>query len=991
MVLTVPDPATYEPQVKAVGWQILTAVGEQHPLLLQPDWWQTQVLELAGRDPEFKRQLLRFVDVFPALHTVDQISSHLQQYFENPSGELPLVLRLGIKAAWPGQITTGLVARTLERNLQLVGESLIPGRDVNGVLPALRRLRRENTAFLLHLLGETVETEAAGAAAVDSYLQAIPPLLKETGSWPPAPQVDEAPWGPAPRVCLSVKPSALAPHLDPLDFERTRARLAAALRPLFRAARDARLGLMLDMERFPTRDLTLAVFQQLVLEHEFASYPYFGVTLQAYLLDAEEDAQELIALAAQRGAPLLVRLGKGAYWEEETKTARQNGWPLPVLQHKADTDVQFERLARLFVEHSETIRLSVATHNARSAAAAAAAAAAAGLAQGHLEFQVLYGMSDPLRKALVQLGHRVREYVPVGPLPSGMPYLGRRIVESTSSESFLRKLSSAKSNPEELLARPLPTPDLRQLPLERIDVYATDPRAPGAFRNEPPLDFSREINRLDMQQALEAVAARSSAHHPLLIGGLEVETSRTITSVNPADPSRILGTVAAAGAGEAERAVQAARHAAADWRRTPAEERAAVLFRAADLLRRERCLLAALEILEAGKPWRDADADVAEAIDYLEYYGRESLRLAEPRRLGETPGETNLYFYEPRGIAAVIAPWNFPLAILCGMTAAALVAGNTVIMKPAAPTPLVAWELHRLLLEAGLPPSALSYLPGPGPEVGPYLATHPDVDLVAFTGSKEVGLSLLEAAAQVRLGQSNVRRVIAEMGGKNAIIVDEDADLTLAVQGILASAFGYSGQKCSACSRLIVLQSIHDELVDRLCAAAAELAVGDPAQPAISMGPLITAEAVAKASGYVEAAAQEARLAFAGSVPDGSGYYMAPHIFTNVDRHAALAQEEIFAPVLAVLAARDFAEAIALALDVPYGLTGGLYSRSPAHVAAAERDFHVGNLYINRPITGALVDRQPFGGSRMSGVGSKAGGPDYLLQFMEPRTVTRAE
>ncbi len=987
MVLTVPDAAAYEAEVKALGRQILAAVSEQRPAPLQPDWWQSQALDLAGRDPDFQRRLLRFVEVFPALRTVDQISSHLQEYFENPSGELPLALRLGIKAAWPGQITTGLVARTLERNLQLVTQSFVPVQDAAASLPLARRLHKEGAAFLLNLLAESTPTQEAGNALTEANLQAIALLAKEAVSWAPQPAEARSLAAPPPGT-LSIKPSALTPHYDAIDFAYAEDELVSALRPLFRAARDAGVGLTIDMERFSTRDLTLAAFSRLVMDDELATYPFFGVTIQAYLVDAQEDAEELIELASRRGTPFTVRLVKGAYWEQEAAAARRQGWPLPVLQHKADTDVQFERLARRLVEHADVLRPAVATHNARSAAAAAAAARAARVAAA-TQFQVLHGAGEPMRRALSRLGFSTGEYVPVGGLDAAMPYLSRRIVESTSSESFSRKLAVAKAGPEETLAALLPTPDLRQLPLERIAVYATDSHAPGPFRNEALLDFAREINRVEMGQALGTTQAMLGEHRPLLIGGREVDTGRVIASLNPAHPSQTLGTAASAATGEAERAVQAARHAAADWRRTPVQSRVEVLFRAADLMRRERCPLAALLVLEVGKPWREADADVAEAIDFLEYYGRDMLRLAAPQTMGDVPGETNLYFYEPRGVAAVIAPWNFPLAILCGMTAAALVTGNTVIMKPASPAPLIAWELTRILREAGLPPAVLSYLPGPGAEIGPYLATHPEVDLVAFTGSRDVGLSLVRDAAEVRPGQANVRRIIAEMGGKNAIVVDEDADLSQAVAGILASAFGYSGQKCSACSRVIAVRGVHDELVERLVAAAAELRVGDPVEPGTALGPLVGQEAAVKAGGYIRQATQDGAPAFSGRTPDSDGYYVAPHIFTGVDRHSPLAQEEIFGPVLAVMAARDLKEALSMALDVPYGLTGGVYSRLPSHLALAEREFRVGNLYLNRPITGALVGRQPFGGARMSGVGSKTGGPGYLLQFMEPRTVTR--
>jgi RHH-type proline utilization regulon transcriptional repressor/proline dehydrogenase/delta 1-pyrroline-5-carboxylate dehydrogenase len=381
---------------------------------------------------------------------------------------------------------------------------------------------------------------------------------------------------------------------------------------------------------------------------------------------------------------------------------------------------------------------------------------------------------------------------------------------------------------------------------------------------------------------------------------------------------------------------------------------------------------------------------VDEAVDFLEYYGREMLRLGTPRRMGDVPGEHNLYFYQPRGVALVIAPWNFPLAILTGMTSAALVAGNPVIVKPAGPTPVVAAEMVRILEAAGAPPGTVHYLPSPGSEVGDFLVRHPGVDLIAFTGSMDVGLRIISQAAQ-HPAEDGVKKVIAEMGGKNAIIVDTDADLDVAVAETVASAFHYAGQKCSAASRVIVLEAAHDDFVRRLVEATRSLRVGPPEDPATRVPPVITADARDRIEGYVRQGEQEATLAAAAALPEGSdlgGFYVAPRVFTDVRPDAVIAQQEIFGPVVAVMKAADLDEALAIAGGVRYALTGGLISRSPATIARARREFRVGNLYINRGITGALVERQAFGGFKMSGVGSKAGGPDYLLQFLEPRVIT---
>jgi RHH-type proline utilization regulon transcriptional repressor/proline dehydrogenase/delta 1-pyrroline-5-carboxylate dehydrogenase len=475
---------------------------------------------------------------------------------------------------------------------------------------------------------------------------------------------------------------------------------------------------------------------------------------------------------------------------------------------------------------------------------------------------------------------------------------------------------------------------------------------------------------------------------PVLIEGRAVDTAEAIVSRDPGAFTTVVCRSGSAGPAEAERAIAAAGRAFPSWRATPWVERAAVLFRAAALMRRRRAELAALEVFEAGKPVPEADADVCEAIDFCEYYGREALRLGAGVALVQAPGEANTYRYQPRGIGAVIAPWNFPLAIPTGMVSAALVTGNCVLLKPAEQTPGVAFRLVEILLEAGVPPGALTFLPGVGEEVGPTLVEHPGIAFVAFTGSKAVGLSIVERAAVHRPGQRQVKRVIAEMGGKNALIIDSDADLDQAVPAIVASAFSYAGQKCSAAARVITLAPVFEELVERLVGASAVVGVGHARELGTVVGPLIDEEAWTRVRRYQEVARAEGEILYRrDTVPEG-GWYVGPTVVRTADPRSRIATEEIFGPLLAVLRADDFDEAIALANDTDYALTGGIFSRSPARIARAVETLRAGNVYANRPITGALVGRQPFGGYGLSGVGSKAGGPDYLLQFVEPRIVS---
>ncbi|MBI2359663.1 MAG: L-glutamate gamma-semialdehyde dehydrogenase, partial [Deltaproteobacteria bacterium] len=453
------------------------------------------------------------------------------------------------------------------------------------------------------------------------------------------------------------------------------------------------------------------------------------------------------------------------------------------------------------------------------------------------------------------------------------------------------------------------------------------------------------------------------------------------------NPKEIVGRVPVAGINEAEEAIGIAQRFFPTWAATAAKERAATLFRAASVMRDRRLELAAWEVFEVGKGWREADADVTEAIDYLEYYGREMLRFSEPRLTQKIPGETNHYIYEPRGIAVVIAPWNFPLAILTGMTSAALAAGNCVIAKPAEQSPVMGAHLLDILREAGLPADCCHLLQGGG-ELGAYLVRHPAIHLIAFTGSREVGLEILREAHVHQPGQAHVKRVVCEMGGKNAIIVDADADLDEAVTHIIDSAFGYQGQKCSAASRLIIVEEVHNRLLERLVEAVKSLKIGPTKDPRNFVGPVIDATAHAKITGYIDLGKREGNCVVELQAPTEEGCYIGPVIFTGIAPQHRIAQEEIFGPVLSVMKARDFEEGLALANRSSYALTGGLFSRSPAHIERARREFRAGNLYINRGITGAIVGRQPFGGLKLSGIGSKAGGPDYLLQFLEPRTIS---
>ena len=732
-------------------------------------------------DERLKVEMLRFVDVFPTLRSREEIARHLREYFARQGIAAPAALRWGISLTGQRSPVAPLASAVIRRQMSSFAQRFIVGRDARSAVPALRTLRRDGVGFTLDVLGEATVSEAEGLAYQRTYLDLLAGLAAEAASWPAIASIDQAAWGPLPRVNLSLKITSLYSQIDPVDFAGSVAHVRDLLRPIFRKGIQTGAALTLDLEQFRFRDLTLEVFMSLLDEEEFREYDDAGLVLQAYLRDADQDLARLIGWARERGRPFHLRLVKGAYWDYETVIAAQEGWPVPVFTHKPDTDAMYEKLTRQMLEAADVVRPAFASHNVRSLAVAIETARELGLAQDAFELQMLHGMGDPIKAAVGGMGLRVREYAPVGELIPGMAYLVRRLLENTANDSFLRQTFVEGAAVDELIRPPETSGDFGAPPRRLPAVESTDPHAPGTFRNQPHADFSRRENRDAYDAALAGARGRLGAHYPLRIGGRDIETSRTLDSVNPAAPDEVVGTVAYGGRAEAEAAVAAARAALPAWRDATPVERASVLFRAAELMRAETMDLSALMTLEAGKTRREANGDVDEAVDFLEYYGREMLRLGTPRRMGHAPGEHNVYFYQPRGVALVIAPWNFPLAILAGMTSAALVAGNPVIVKPAGPTPLIAAQLVRILEAAGAPPGTVNFLPSPGGEVGDFLVRHPGVDLIAFTGSMEVGLRIISQAAQ-HPADDGVKKVIAEMGGKNAIIVDTDADLDVAVE-----------------------------------------------------------------------------------------------------------------------------------------------------------------------------------------------------------------
>jgi RHH-type proline utilization regulon transcriptional repressor/proline dehydrogenase/delta 1-pyrroline-5-carboxylate dehydrogenase len=980
-----------DPLAELYGREIFARLDGAGPLPFSGAWWDERLMTWTMADESLKVQLFRFIDVLPLLKTPEVINRHLREYFSEAGDQLAPWMRAAVRLmpenGWAGR-TLAAAARW---NAERLAHRFIAGEGVEEALDTIAKLRSRKLGFTVDLLGEATVTEPEAVEYQAEYFQLLEGLCASVNGWPTVEQVDRDERGALPRVNVSIKLSSLYSQFDPIDPDGTSRAVLAKLRPVLTLARQLGAFVNVDMEQYSFKDLTLAIFKQVLLENEFRDWPDVGIAIQAYLRDSEKDLINLLEWTQGRGTPVWVRLVKGAYWDYETVLAAQQDWPVPVFRHKWETDASYEQLTRFLLENYQVLRPAFGSHNVRSLAVALATADRLGLPPKSFELQMLYGMAGPLMEALTAMGRRVRIYTPVGRLLPGMAYLVRRLLENTANESFLRASFTEHVPEEQLLMNPLTKNENHTATTDGPTTARASSSAGGEtiIRNEPLADFSREEARQAMVSALKKVSRELGRTYPAVINNKAVPVGRTFDSVDPSHRRQIVGRCARSSEADAKSAIAAAKAAFLSWRDTDPKVRARYLFRMAEVMRRRRFELAAWQVYECAKQWREADADVAEAIDYCDYYGHEMVRMGTTRRR-DAPGEDNEYFYEPRGVVIVIAPWNFPLAILLGMSTAAIVTGNTVVFKPAEQSTVTGAKLMEIFQEVGLPPGVANFLAGSGGEIGPTLTRSPDVAMIAFTGSKAVGLRINWESAETPGGQDHVKRVIAEMGGKNAVIIDDDGDLDEAVRGVAASAFGYQGQKCSACSRAIVMEAIHDQFLSRLVDATKSMRVGPAEDPGASIGAVIDEEAQRRILDYIERGKKECQVAYAGDIGKlaEEGFYVPPHIFADVRPDSVIAQEEIFGPVLAVIRARDLDEALTIANGTQYALTGGLFSRSPEHIARVKREFRVGNLYINRKITGALVDRQPFGGFKLSGIGSKAGGPDYLLQFVQPRTIT---
>lgn len=953
----------FEQSVIKEGKEIFKAQKSESETLFNKNYWLGRMMEWVMKDQSFKVDLFRFVDVLPMLSTTDQVAKHISEYLVKSDRDMPLMMNTALKMA-SLSLAKGLAAAAIKKNVTDMAQRFIAGCDIGDAQKTLKKMQDQGFSFTVDLLGEKTLSEKEADHYFERYrklISELPTILRPTPNDPPN---------------ISLKVSALSCNLREEDPKGSVDDLKRRIIPILNLAKEKGVFINFDVESYQTHEIIFQLFFEIATSREFLSWPHLGIVVQAYLRASADHTQQLINLCKSRKTPITIRLVKGAYWDYEVVKAEQHGHACPVFAHKEDTDLNYEKLSAQLLDAIDHVRPAFGSHNIRSLAHAIAYAKQRGIDSSRYEIQMLYGMAETERRAFLSRGHNVRIYVPIGEMIPGMSYLVRRLLENTSQMGFLKLSHHDQSDEDKLLKAPRAT-------------QATEPpTTKSGFVNAHHTDFTESKARQHFADALSVVAKNLPITVPIVINGKCMSTQEVVRHC-PADVTQVLSRCHFATTEHAELAIQACITSFPSITTLALAERARHLQNLAKILEDDRFLLAATMCYEVGKTWAEADADVAEAIDFCNYYADMAPKEIGPRRMGNVNGEHNTLTYQGRGPAVIIAPWNFPLAILCGMSVAAYVAGNPIIMKPSEQSVAIAYMLYERMIKAGFQKDAIQFLPGVGEEIGAHLVAHAQTALICFTGSMSVGHDIMKTANSVVSNQPQMKRVVCEMGGKNAIIIDDDADLDEAVLGVLTSAFNFAGQKCSAASRVIVIGSIKDQFVERLIAATASLSINDPKFPGTVLGPVIDQDAFDRLNGVINklVADSSVRVLHVGERKQG-GYYIPPVIVETNDATHWVMQEELFGPIVSLIYARDLEQAISIANSTKYALTGALFSRSPANIALVKQQFNVGNLYINQKCTGALVNRQPFGGFKMSGTGLKAGGPNYLINFVDAKLVS---
>ncbi len=969
-----------EPRVRELGNQLFELSSKSSMSLFDKGFWSGKMMDWSMNNHDFKVQMFRFVDVLPSLKQSEQVSKHVKEYFLDDEAKIPTSMKAAMGVASTGGIIGKMASSTIRKNVESMAEMFIAGKDSKEALPSLEKHWKQGLAFTVDILGEAVVSDEEALDYQSRYLELVTGIADVVKAWPFNDVLENAGNLKLPRANVSVKCSSLYSEVSSYAFRDSVDAIKSRIRPILEAAMQRNVCINLDMEQVDYKDIILTVAEELFSEDEFKNYPYFGLVLQCYLKSAPQDCERVVKFAKRRKVPLTVRLVKGAYWDFEVIRAKENNWEIPVFTQKAQSDACFEECTEIMLRSFPHIYTALGSHNVRNIAFGMSLAEELKIPKQALEIQMLFGMADPFKKAVSDMGYRLREYVPIGEMLPGMAYLVRRLLENTSNEGFLRAKFVKKEDQGALLDDPA----------KKVLLNLEPSKGDMIFKNEAPIDFASLDAREKLEKALMAAKKRFPiVAHPI-VGGKRIEGLSLGEHFAPTEQKRVVSNYALSTVEIAENAVESAASYFETWNeKFPVFERIKLVRNLAQKMRDKRFELMAIMMDEVSKIGPEADGDVCEAIDFCEFYADSMEKLATPQERGFLPGEANKYMYKGKGVALVIAPWNFPLAILCGMTVAPLLAGNTVIMKPAEQSSGIATILYEMMMDVGFPKEAIQFLPGKGEVVGAHLVGHPKVNIINFTGSRDVGLKILKSAYDPSPKQKHIKRVVAELGGKNALIVDDDADLDEAILGTVKSAFHFQGQKCSALSRVLVHESCYDKFLSRLCQSLKSTHIGDVSIRANKIAAVIDREAQQRLLSVIER--NKSKIAAQLEISDEmieAGCFVPPTVFADEDFKSELSQTEHFGPLLVVHKFKTIEEAIADLNDSDYALTGGIFSRSPRNIELFRKKAEVGNLYINRGITGSIVSRQPFGGFKLSGVGAKAGGPDYLLQFLSGRTQT---
>jgi len=914
------DPAL-EQRIRDIGEDLLTEA-RRGGRLLSSAFWSDKLMNWAMKDPAFKTQLFRFVDVFPTLKTPEVVHEHLVDFFRQPGVRPPAALRLGLKA---GSLLKGAMTGTITRQIRSMAQRFIAGEDLDHALPTLSRLWADDTAFTITLLGEKCLCRKDVHTFQQAYLNLVARLADETATWPHRPRAETDHLGSIPRVNISIKVSSLHPHPDPVDTEGALRGLVETLRPILHEAERRGVQLHLDMEQAKLKDLIFELLRRCV---EITDAE-LGVVLQTYLRSAEEDARRLIELTDRAGRQVTVRLVKGAYWDYEVAHAKHRHWPIPVWTRKSDSDACFERVLKLLVEaipraaHQPGIKLALGSHNARSIAVALALVARNDLPATAVELQMLYGMADQLKAAAARCSLRVREYVPVGKMIPGMAYLVRRLLENTSNESWLRAGFADNASIDQLLASPHavdqsaspgpPAAPAGALPTPAPALPRPAPR--HRFTGEPPRDFAQRDVR---ERFADAVA--------------HIHGSAPSRAEPPTAPGEAIDRTGAA---------------LASWQNTLPPQRGELLLRAAQTMADRRDELAALIVSEAGKAWREADIEVCRAIDFCRFFAHMATDVAGD---GSPPD-----FHPRRGAVLICPPWSSPLTGACALASAALVTGHCPILGPPAAAPRCSRTVRDIFRQMGCPADAL-LLTAADDSAAVEIATDPRTAVVACAGPSEQISSLIRAASEA----ASPPQIIVDAHGKGAAIIDASADLDDAVLGVMWSAFAHQGQAPGSCSLALVHEARYSVFIERLSDAAAELRIGDPARPGVTIGPIIDHRAYRLINDSIATMKRQARLVHATPLPERSQLipnrqYVAPHVFADVPVSATLCRRPVFGPVLGVMKVESFPEALRRARETALTAACIVYSRKPSNLGAAREELPGRSVFLNQPITAAVT------------------------------------